>query len=526
MKSLIFVLLFGLNVSAHAQVPQFLEETASDISHSYNGGWEFFVGGGVAAFDCDDDMLPDLFFAGGENVAALYRNRSKVGGSLRFEKVAGGLSLTNVTGAYPLDIDGDGLTDVAVLRVGENVLFRGLGDCRFERANEAWGFEAESGDGESWTTAFAATWETEQSWPTLAFGNYVDRDAPGAPFGTCGDNLLYRPAETGGYAPPLSLTPSYCALSMLFTDWNRSGTPSLRVSNDRQYYLTNDDRTGGEQLWHVPPGEPPRLYTEAEGWEKVQIWGMGIASVDLNGDELPEYFLTSMADNKLRTLLHGASMPMYEDIAFDRGVTAHRPFTGDDTNPSTGWHAVFEDVNNDGLWDLFVAKGNVDAMPDMALEDPNNLLLGNEDGTFTEAADQAGLLSFKRGRGAAVVDLNLDGLLDVVVANRGDNAQVWRNVSEEKGDFLAVRLQDEGGNHHGIGSWLELRTPERTLTREVSVGGGHAGGTLGFTHFGLGEATGAELRVRWPDGEVSPWREVPANAFVVVSREGIEPINP
>ncbi len=517
----LFILLFTANL-AYAQVPQFVEETASGIAHAYDGGWEFFVGGGVAVFDCDDDMLPDLFFAGGENRSALYHNQSEVGGPLRFEEVDNSLSLTNVTGAYPLDIDGDGLTDVAVLRVGENVLFRGLGDCRFERANDMWGFEG----GESWTTAFAATWEAGQAWPTLAFGNYVDRAAPGAPFGTCDDNLLYRPAEAGSFAPPSRLTPSYCALSMLFTDWNRSGTPSLRVSNDRQYYLTNDDRTGGEQLWHVPPGELPRPYTEAEGWEKVQIWGMGIASADLNGDELPEYFLTSMADNKLRTLARGASMPMYDDVAFDRGVTAHRPFIGDDTNPSTGWHAAFEDVNNDGLWDLFVAKGNVDAMPDMALEDPNNLLLGNEDGTFTEAADRAGLLSFKRGRGAAVVDLNMDGLLDVVVANRGDNAQVWRNVSEEKGDFLAVRLQDEGGNRDGVGSLLELRTPNRTLTREVTVGGGHAGGTLGFTHFGLGEATGAELRVRWPDGEVSPWREVPANAFIAVSREGIQRVNP
>ena len=134
---------------------------------------------------------------------------------------------------------------MAVLRVGENVLFRGLGDCRFERANEAWGFEGEVGDGESWTTAFAATWEAGQTWPTLAFGNYVDRDAPGAPFGTCDDGLLYRPAETGGYAPTLSRShPPTARLSMLFTDWNRSGTPSLRVSNDRQYYLTNEDRDG------------------------------------------------------------------------------------------------------------------------------------------------------------------------------------------------------------------------------------------------------------------------------------------
>ncbi len=73
-------------------------------------------------------------------------------------------------GAYPIDIDGDGLTDLAVLRDGENVLLRGLGDCRFERANEAWGFDG----GDAWTAAFSATWEGSAALPTLAFGNYLD----------------------------------------------------------------------------------------------------------------------------------------------------------------------------------------------------------------------------------------------------------------------------------------------------------------------------------------------------------------
>ncbi len=63
--------------------------------------------------------------------------------------------LDDVTGAYPLDIDGDGLTDLAVLRAGENVLLRGLGDCRFERGNERWAFDG----GDARTMAFAATWE-------------------------------------------------------------------------------------------------------------------------------------------------------------------------------------------------------------------------------------------------------------------------------------------------------------------------------------------------------------------------------
>ncbi len=95
-------------------------------------------------------------------------------------------------------------------------------------------------------------------------------------------------------------------------------------------------------------------------------------------------------------------------------MNAAQPFTGGDVLPSTAWHPEFEDVNNDGFVDLFVSKGNVDAQPDYARKDPSNLLLGQPDGTFTEAADAAGILSFDRGRGAALADFNLDGLLDLV----------------------------------------------------------------------------------------------------------------
>ena len=41
----------------------------------------------MAAFDCDDDGLADLYFAGGAEPAALYRNESEVGGELRFSQV-------------------------------------------------------------------------------------------------------------------------------------------------------------------------------------------------------------------------------------------------------------------------------------------------------------------------------------------------------------------------------------------------------------------------------------------------------
>ncbi len=212
---------------------------------------------------------------------------------------------------------------------------------------------------------------------------------------------------------------------MLFSDWGRSGQRDLRVSNDRHYY---DQTLGEEQLWRIVPGEAPRLYTAADGWAPVQVEGMGIGSYDVTGDGYPEVYLTSQADNRLQTLLSGPQRPTYQDIGHPRGVDAAQPFTGGDALPSTAWHAEFQDVNNDGFIDLFVSKGNVSEQPDFATKDPSNLFIGQPDGTFVEGAEAAGVLSFARGRGAALTDFNLDGLLDLVEVNYLDKVALWRNL--------------------------------------------------------------------------------------------------
>jgi enediyne biosynthesis protein E4 len=505
-------------------VPRFVEEAeAAGVHHVYAGEFPYFVGGGVATFDCDDDHRPDLYLAGGANAAALYRNESPVGGALRFTKISDpATDLTRVLGAYPIDVDGDGLSDLAVLRNGGNVLLRGLGDCRFERANEAWGYDG----GHALTAAFSATWEGSDVLPTLAFGNYLDlANAPDR--SACADNELVRPSPGGDtYTAPVPLTPGYCTLSILFSDWDRSGHTDLRMANDRHYYLD-----GEEQLWRIEPGEPPRPYTRAEGWRRLVIWGMGIASYDVTGDGLPEVYLTSQGDNKLQTLADASGRPTFEDIAFDEGVTATRPYSGGDPLPSTAWHAEFQDVNNDGLVDLFVAKGNVEAQQDFASRDPSNLLLGRDDGTFVEAGEAAGLVRFVKGRGGAVVDLNLDGLPDLVQVNRSVNVSLFRNVGsgtaaepEPMGNWIAIRPRQPGPNREAIGSWIELRSGDRTAVREVTIGGGHASGELGWIHFGLGDAEGAQVRVVWPQGGASPWMDVAANRFVTIDRGTAGPV--
>ena len=212
--------------------PRFVDEgETAGVDHAYDGDWTYFVGGGVAVFDCNDDRKQDLYFAGGTNPAALYVNESRVGGSLRFADVPhSATNLTEVTGAYPIDIDSDGHTDLAVLRFGENVLFRGLGNCEFERANESLGFDG----GNEWTAGFSATWEGVAAMPTLAVGMYVELDEEGRQNGDCSDNLMFRP-KGSTYADPTLLSPGWCTLSVLFSDWDRSGRRDLRIANDKHY---------------------------------------------------------------------------------------------------------------------------------------------------------------------------------------------------------------------------------------------------------------------------------------------------
>jgi enediyne biosynthesis protein E4 len=500
-----------------SSLPRFEDVTASSgVSSIYAGDYLYMVGGGASSFDCNKDGFPDLFTAGGESKASLFRNVSKQGGELRFKKQKSGLEFDKVTGAYPLDIDADGNIDLVVLRVGENKVMRGLGNCKFEVANKRWGFEG----GDGWSTAFAATFERDALWPTLAIGNYIDRTQEVSPWGSCTENWLHR-ARAGQKKPPfaftkpIALTPSHCALSMLFTDWNRSGTPSLRISNDREYY-----EGGEEQMWKLAPGEMPALYTDKDGWKRLRIWGMGIASADLNDDSYPDFYLTSMGDNKLQFLSEASKgKPDYKDLAWPNGVTAHRPSFGEDLRSSTSWHAQFEDVNNDGRTDLFVAKGNVDSMPDFALKDPNNLFVRQPDGKYLDTAKEAGVASTETSRGGMVTDFNLDGLMDLVIVNRRAKAQVWRNTTLNAGHWLQVQFEQTGHNRNGIGAWIEVKRGDKITRREITSGGGHMSGHLGWWHFGLGQSETAEVRVLWPDGTQGTWQTMKADGFYVLTRD-------
>ena len=195
--------------------------------------------------------------------------------------------------------------------------------------------------------------------------------------------------------------------------------------------------------------------------------------------------------------------------------------------PSTAWHPEFADVNNDGLADLLVTKGNVDAQIDQATRDPSDLFIGQPDGSFVEGARRPGIVDYQRARGAAVVDLNLDGLLDMVIVHRRANVTLWRNVGA--GDADQAEAAWVTGSTCGCSSRRRTSTPS---ARGSTCGAGDTTTDAGGDHRRRprqrgarlaaqrhrGRRTSAEVRVQWPDGTVGPWMTVRAGERVTIVR--------
>ena len=312
---------------------------------------------------------------------------------------------------------------------------------------------------------------------------------------------------------------------MLFSDWGHSGRRDLRVSNDRHYYLD-----GEEQLWRIAAGRAADARTpRPTAGSRLQIWGMGIASQDLTGDGLPEVFLTSQADNKLQTLgrTGAARSDLPTDIALERGHGAaalRRRRRAARRRPGI---PEFADVNNDGLADLLVTKGNVEAQLDQASRDPSNLFIGQPGRLVRRSGARQPGSSTTSGRAARRSSTSTSTACSTSSSSTGARTStLWRNVG--RGDAERARRRWATGSTCGCSSRRRTSTPSARgstcgpatarRTREVTVGGGHVSGELGWLHTGIGSADEAEVRVQWPDGTVGPWMTVPAGERVTIVR--------
>jgi enediyne biosynthesis protein E4 len=167
-------------------------------------------------------------------------------------------------------------------------------------------------------------------------------------------------------------------------------------------------------------------------------YGMGAAVGDINNDGWPDLYVTNLGSNQMFLNNRDGT---FTDVTNKTGT--------DDTRWSAS--AAFFDYDRDGWLDLMVVNYAVfstaispncyaatsarDYCTPRAFRSPGNRLFHNKgDGTFADVTVSAGLAEeFGHGLGIVTADFDLDGWIDIYVANDGDPNQLW--INQRNGTF-------------------------------------------------------------------------------------------
>ena len=142
------------------------------------------------------------------------------------------------------------------------------------------------------------------------------------------------------------------------------------------------------------------------------------------------------------------AQPVFKDVAEQVGLRFqhYNGMTGKFYLPEiTGSGAALFDFDNDGDLDVFLVQGNVLEPNTKPNGSPRGKLFRNDLNvkrtlSFTDVTEQSGIAATGYGMGAAVGDINNDGLSDLYVTNLGSN-QMYLN----KGDGKFVDVTKESG---------------------------------------------------------------------------------
>ena len=192
--------------------------------------------------------------------------------------------------------------------------------------------------------------------------------------------------------------------------------------------------------------------------------------------------------------------------------------------PLVGWGTHFLDYDHDGWLDLLVVNGHVYPQVERAglgarYAQRKLLYRNNQNGTFTEASSTAGpaLSEPAVSRGSAAGDLDNDGDLDVVINNLDGAPTVLRNDGGNRRNFLVVDLEGRSVNRSAVGAVVTVSAGDLAQRAERRAGDSYLSHSDARLHFGLGTRTIVDsVEVRWPNGAVQRFREIPANTFVKI----------
>ena len=209
-------------------------------------------------------------------------------------------------------------------------------------------------------------------------------------------------------------------------------------------YFVN--QIGGSELWRNLGGGRFENSTRASGLALPEKIAVAAAFGDIDNDGDSDLFVTTVRTGNV--LFENTGKGVFRDITSSAGVEYSGHSSG----------AVFFDVNNDGLLDLFVANvgiytsderglgGYYRAMPDAfaghtkdGRDEPSLLYINQGHRRFKESHREMGLVENAWSGDASFADINHDGFADLYILNmQGDDAF----FINEKGRRFSERTQE------------------------------------------------------------------------------------
>jgi hypothetical protein len=494
-------------------------------------------GTGVAFTDYNDDGLPDIFLVNGsqlENPPAATNHLYRNDGSGRFTDVTDKAGLRRSgwgNGVCGGDFDNDGHEDLFVTYYGPNALHRNRGDGTFEDMAARAGV---AGPKDEWSTGCTFVDYDRDGRLDLLVASYVGFQLERTPLpgqfpycywkGTpvyCGPRglphgslTLYRNRGNGGFedvsgaAGIRDVAPFY-AFTTTAADLNGDGWTDLYVASDStpSMYFRNNQGAGFTEL-----GTEAGLAYNEHGAEQA---GMGLAPGDYNNDGWLDLIKTNFIGD-YPNLYRNRGKGIFEDVVVPAGLAVNPGYVV--------WGTGLEDLDNDGLRDVFQVTGHVypevqQIDPSESYEGPRLVYRNLGGGKFEDVSRLAGPGVGDRhaSRGAAFGDFDNDGDVDVLIMNMDRPPSLLRNDLANENRWVKVKLEGTRSNRSAIGSTVTVHAGGKTQSAAVLSQSSFLSLNDFRLHFGLGgAATVDKFVVRWASGGTEEFTGLPAGCLALL----------